>query len=50
MFFYKIPSPNEAMVVSGSRHGTDGGQFRIVTGKGAFVFRGRTRLAGSLLI
>ena len=37
MFFYKIPSPNEAMVVSGSRHGTDGGQFRIVTGKGAFV-------------
>jgi uncharacterized membrane protein YqiK len=37
MFFYKIPSPNEAMVVSGSRRGSDGGQFRIVTGKGSFV-------------
>ena len=38
MFFYKIPAPNEAMVVSGSKRGSDGGQFRIVTGRGAFVF------------
>ena len=37
MFFYKIPAPNEAMVVSGSKRGSDGGQFRIVTGRGAFV-------------
>ena len=38
MFFYRIPAPNEAMVVSGARRGSDGGQFRIVTGRGAFVF------------
>ena len=38
MFFYKIPAPNEAMVVSGSKRSTDGAQFRIVTGRGAFVF------------
>src|SRR3984893_16446486 len=38
MFFYKIPAPNEAMVVSGAKRGSDGGQFRIVTGRGAFVF------------
>jgi len=24
MFFYKIPAPNEAMVVSGSKRGSDG--------------------------
>ncbi len=38
MFFYRIPAPNEAMVVSGSKRGGDGGQFHIVTGQGAFVF------------
>jgi flotillin len=45
MFFYQIPSPNEAMVVSGSKRGTDGGQFRIVTGRGAFVlpFKNKAR-------
>lgn len=45
MFFYRIPAPNEAMVVSGSKHGTDGGQFRIVTGRGAFVlpFKSKAR-------
>ena len=37
MFFYRIPAPNEAMVVSGSKRGSDGGQFRIVTGRGSFV-------------
>jgi flotillin len=37
MFFYRIPAPNEAMVVSGSKRGSDGGQFRVVTGRGAFV-------------
>jgi len=38
MFFYRIPAPNEAMVVSGSKRNAGEDQFRIVTGKGAFVF------------
>ncbi len=43
MFFYRIPAPNEAMVVSGSKRGTDGGQFRIVTGRGSFVLPWKNR-------
>jgi flotillin len=37
MFFYKIPAPNEALLVSGSK-GEGGALFRVVTGKGKFVF------------
>ena len=36
------------MVVSGSRHGTDGGQFRIVTGRGAFVSPWKNKARWSL--
>ncbi|MGD0555103.1 MAG: SPFH domain-containing protein [Streptosporangiaceae bacterium] len=36
MFFWRVPAPNEALLISGSKH-TDETQFRIVTGHGAFV-------------
>jgi uncharacterized membrane protein YqiK len=46
MFFWHVPAPNEALLISGSRTktkpgdgaGTDGLQFRIVTGHGCFVW------------
>jgi flotillin len=43
MFFYKIPEPNQALVISGAKRGTDGAQFRIVTGHGTFVAPWRSR-------
>jgi uncharacterized membrane protein YqiK len=42
VLFYRIPAPNEAMVVTGSK-GLGGAQFRIVTGKGAFVWPWKSR-------
>jgi uncharacterized membrane protein YqiK len=41
MFFYHVPSPNQAMLISGGKQkaGTDGTlPFRIVVGHGAFVW------------
>jgi flotillin len=35
MLFYKVPAPNEAMLISGGK--TDGAPFRVVTGHGAYV-------------
>jgi len=38
MFGYRVPAPNEALLISGGRPSTDGGlAFRIVVGRGAFV-------------
>ena len=38
MFFYRIPQPNEAMLIAGRRHGgPEGPGFKIVVGQGAFV-------------
>src|SRR5580698_6714865 len=37
MFFWHVPAPNEALLVSGSKHKRQDAQFRIVTGHGSFV-------------
>jgi flotillin len=38
MFFYRVPAPDEAMLISGGRAKREGGApFRVVTGRGAFV-------------
>jgi len=38
MFGYRVPAPNEALLISGGRPSGDGGlAFRIVVGRGAFV-------------
>jgi flotillin len=37
MFGYRVPAPDEAMLISGGRHGSSGQPFRVVTGHGAFV-------------
>jgi flotillin len=37
MFGYRVPAPDEAMLISGGRHGHNGAPFRVVTGHGAFV-------------
>lgn len=37
MFGYRVPAPNEAMLITGGRPGGDGLPFRIVVGRGAFV-------------
>jgi flotillin len=37
MLFYKVPAPNEAMLISGGK-GNGDAPFRVVTGHGAFVF------------
>ncbi len=37
MFGYRVPAPDEAMLVSGGRHGLNDAPFRVVTGHGAFV-------------
>src|SRR5215472_16400231 len=36
MFGYRVPAPDEAMLISGGR-GANGAPFRVVTGHGAFV-------------
>jgi flotillin len=38
MFGYRVPRPDEAMLIAGGRHGRNGAPFRVVTGHGAFVF------------
>jgi flotillin len=37
MFFWHVPAPNEALLISGSRRRSQDTQFRIVTGHGCFV-------------
>ncbi len=37
MLFWRVPAPNEALLISGSKRQKDGAQFRIVTGHGSFV-------------
>ena len=38
MFGYRVPAPNEALLISGRKqHGDDALQFKIVTGHGVFV-------------
>lgn len=43
MLFYRIPEPNQALVISGAKGSADGAQFRIVTGHGTFVTPWRSR-------
>src|ERR1700724_1520051 len=37
MFGYRVPRPDEAMLVAGGRFGRDGAPFKVITGHGAFV-------------
>ncbi|MEU5030332.1 SPFH domain-containing protein [Streptomyces milbemycinicus] len=37
MFGYRVPAPDEAMLISGGRRGQGGAPFRVVTGHGKFV-------------
>jgi flotillin len=37
MLFWHVPAPNEALLISGSKHRKAQAQFRIVTGHGSFV-------------
>jgi uncharacterized membrane protein YqiK len=37
VFFWHVPAPNEALLISGSKHKEQDTQFRIVTGHGTFV-------------
>jgi flotillin len=37
MFGYRVPAPDEAMLISGGRIGQKGAPFRVVIGHGAFV-------------
>ncbi|GAB3152504.1 flotillin family protein [Amycolatopsis stemonae] len=37
MFGYRVPAPNEAMLISGGKHSKGTSPFRVVTGHGAFV-------------
>lgn len=37
MFFWHVPAPNEALLISGSKRQAQETQFRIVTGHGSFV-------------
>src|SRR6202161_2388597 len=40
MLGYRVPAPDEAMLVSGGRYGLKDAPFRVVTGHGAFVMPG----------
>jgi flotillin len=40
MLGYRVPAPDEAMLISGGRHGLKDAPFRVVTGHGAFVAPG----------
>jgi flotillin len=37
MFGYRVPAPDQAMLISGGKGSTGGSPFRVVTGHGAFV-------------
>ena len=38
MFGYRVPAPDQAMLISGGRRGRESAPFRVVTGHGAFAF------------
>jgi flotillin len=40
MFGYRVPAPDQAMLISGGRHGMKGSPFRVVTGHGAWIMPG----------
>jgi flotillin len=40
MLGYRVPAPDEAMLISGGRYGLKDSPFRVVTGHGAFVMPG----------
>ncbi len=40
MLGYRVPAPDEAMLISGGRYGLRDAPFRVVTGHGAFVMPG----------
>jgi flotillin len=40
MFGYRVPAPDQAMLISGGRYGMKGSPFRVVTGHGAWVMPG----------
>jgi uncharacterized membrane protein YqiK len=37
MFGYRVPAPDQAMLISGGRMGLGGAPFKVITGHGAFV-------------
>jgi flotillin len=37
MLGYRVPAPDEAMLISGGRFGRNGAPFKVITGHGAFV-------------
>ena len=37
MFGYRVPAPDEAMLISGRGGGAEGAPFKVVVGHGAFV-------------
>jgi flotillin len=37
MFGYRVPAPDQAMLISGGRHGPEGAPFRVVIGHGKFI-------------
>src|SRR5258708_5754840 len=37
MLGYRVPRPDQAMMISGGRYGMNGAPFKVVTGHGAFV-------------
>jgi flotillin len=37
MFGYRVPAPDEALLIAGAKAGRDGTPFRVVTGHGTFV-------------
>src|SRR3984893_2573210 len=37
MFGYRVPAPDEAMLISGRGGGAQGAPFKVVVGRGAFV-------------
>ncbi len=37
MLGYRVPRPDEAMLISGGKYGMSGAPFRVITGHGAFV-------------
>lgn len=39
MFGYRVPAPDQAMLISGGRRGLSGAPFRVVTGHGTFVMQ-----------
>ena len=45
MFGWHIPSPDEAMLISGAKGRDDAAPFKIVKGHGAFVFPLRSKVS-----